>query len=766
MATISELVQSCFAQFNSIIKSEPLVDCTEVPLQDWRDELGRLRVWAANIGAHQTRQSSLDYRLRDASHIRSQIVVLLGQIQELLTDLEDVLQEQNDEASQSHDSEYIEGVSDSETFTSEIQEIHEALVDTIGQLYQMSMLIRKPSQHDRLVGTDKADSEPFQFWAKSHTSEKYPNADPLAIDRISSAMARQRAVLKYRERHHEKLSKGIDPDNDGKSTVLSETVVTHLFKEIPSQTSDLISEAGVSETSYGGTLLEGTGSDAPKIPPRPKGADNGPFECPYCFYIITAKDKKSWARHIFRDLMPYVCIFPECPTPNKLYESRRQWHHHIKQAHITPVTQKNTYDCSICRRDYLPISNFQKHVGQHLEELALFLLPRTGSDEDENGGTNEEKEGNDSDEDASDASHNGDLTENITILLDAIIDSEPGRERPENGANDQIDHADDEVGDLNILLAAHTRNDQQTPSRFISTDATESDLSRNSLPGQGRSIDIDDMEQTSDIEIQLQEIERLKKDLKRHYDKYKTVSENKVTREETEKWENDISELLQHAKRVEQHAMGSEKRAEQDRKPSEWKLKELKEGEENVAEEDGLNNDLDQEMIPEIDLKTARQERERIRERIVEMEKKDREILLRNAAVDEWKMEEAKSTSQKDLEFRNKLRDEFCYDEEEIEKILSKKSRDEGKKANEDDKGKGKEDIPDTKNTWIKNDSDYIIIKRWLSEDFQEELFAYTRRIREGKAISQPSLHKEDDIEKDKMPFVSKKKPDELVDVR
>lgn len=40
----------------------------EVPQAAWGDELGRLRVWAANIGAHQTGQSSLDYRLRNASH--------------------------------------------------------------------------------------------------------------------------------------------------------------------------------------------------------------------------------------------------------------------------------------------------------------------------------------------------------------------------------------------------------------------------------------------------------------------------------------------------------------------------------------------------------------------------------------------------------------------------------------------------------------------------------------------------------------------------
>ncbi|KAJ5725633.1 uncharacterized protein N7483_006990 [Penicillium malachiteum] len=860
MATISELVQNCFAQFNSLIKSELLVDCTEVSLQDWRDELGRLRVWAANIGAHQTRQSSLDYRLRDASHIKSQIVVLLGQVQELLTDLEDVLEEQDDEGSQIHDSEYIDDVSESEPSMSEIQEIHEGLVDTIGQLYQMSMLIRKPSQHDRLVGTEKADSEPFQFWAKSHTSEKYPNADPLAIDRISSAMARQRAVLKYRERHHEKLGKGIDPEGDGKSTVLSETVVTDVFKEIPGQISDLISEAGVSETSYGGTLLEGTGSDAPKIPPRPKGAENGPFECPYCFYIITAKDKKSWARHIFRDLMPYVCIFPECPTPNKLYESRRQWHHHITQAHVNSTAQKDNYDCSICRRDSLPMSNFQKHVGQHLEELALFLLPRTDSDsdEDENGDTDEEKEGNSTDENASEASVNGyleeDLTENPDITDSAEVLSESnhiddtlseelrnqsedrpspimeyssdpfsivigaaakaeqeekfahdrevareaiimeerervykdeearakelaiaaedmsahttaelfpenhsekwtendhhpeseytakitnttdlhrgrstGRTSPENGAHNPTEDSDDEVEDLLVdgSPATHTRNDRQLPSSSISADANESDLPRNLLPDQGSSIDLDDMEQNRDIEKQQEEVE----DLKRHLAKLRAVSETReMTREEEEEYEKYTYETLERARRVEQHERDSKKRAAQGKKPSEAKLRELEEGEGTKPEGDGVNNDLDHEMAPEIDLKTARQEREKIRKRILEMEDKEKK------SVEEWEMEEAER-AKRDLEFRNRLRDELGYDEKEIDEILNKKSRDEGKKTNERDKGKSKENILD------------IEKRQKLEEDFDSKLRQAEAHIARVMRDSPPNPEEEKKLE-------------------
>lgn len=390
MVAISELLQSCLRQFLSLINSSTLADHTEeVPLQEWTDELGRLRVWAANIGAHQTRQSSLDYRLRDASHIKSQVVRLLEQFQELLTDLRDILEESSDDEAQVHQFEDL-GDSESENSTTEVQEIHQALVETINQLYQMSMIIRKPAQHDRLVGTKKLDSEPFQFWAKQHTSSKYPNADALAIDRISSAMARQRAILKYRERHHEKLSQGINSESDGKSTVLSETVVTDLFKEIPGkeipdQLSDMASDAGVSETSYGGTLLEGTGADAPKIPPIPKkGTENKPFECPYCFCIITVRDRRAWARHIFRDLMPYVCIFPECSTPNKLYGGRRQWHHHVQQTHASASSVDGTYDCSICKHGPLPAVTFQRHVGQHLEELALFLLPRTDEDEDEN----------------------------------------------------------------------------------------------------------------------------------------------------------------------------------------------------------------------------------------------------------------------------------------------------------------------------------------------------------------------------------------------
>ena len=50
------------------------------------DEFGRFRVWAGNAGAHRTGKVSLDYRLREATHIYEELTELLG---ELSRDLEE-----------------------------------------------------------------------------------------------------------------------------------------------------------------------------------------------------------------------------------------------------------------------------------------------------------------------------------------------------------------------------------------------------------------------------------------------------------------------------------------------------------------------------------------------------------------------------------------------------------------------------------------------------------------------------------------------------
>ncbi|KAL3475863.1 hypothetical protein BJX99DRAFT_258944 [Aspergillus californicus] len=393
MSTISDLSRACLKQFTDLIQSDALAQTPSqsgVTLRAWKDELGRLRLWIANIGAHQTGQSSLDYRLRDASHIRTQTLKVLKAISTLLGEMQSILSgEEEDEQDDLLDEELQDLVAeldlgDPSDVGSTIKEAHESLVNRMSQLFDISMSVRKPAQHDRLIGTERGDSEPFEFYFHQHVSHKYPAAEQALIGRISSAMAKQKATLKYRERHHLKLAQGLHGGDGDNSTVkLSETVASSFHRETHDMASDdLVSNSGVSCTSYAGSLL--AGREQLVIPPLPKeAADQRPFECPFCYYIISVRDLHTWARHIFKDLMPYICIFRYCSTGNKLYDSRKNWYHHIRQVHMSSEGTTRSYECPLCKESTLPSNTFEKHVGRHLEELSLFVLPRTAPAEEE-----------------------------------------------------------------------------------------------------------------------------------------------------------------------------------------------------------------------------------------------------------------------------------------------------------------------------------------------------------------------------------------------
>ncbi|KAJ6102931.1 hypothetical protein N7486_005358 [Penicillium sp. IBT 16267x] len=70
-------------------------------------------------------------------------------------------------------------------------------------------------------------------------------------------------------------------------------------------------------------------------------------------------------------------------------------------------------------------------------------------------------------------------------------------------------------------------------------------------------------------------------------------------------------------------------------------------------------------------------------------------------------------------------------------------SKKEGLNPEEEKKVHRKHLLPETLNAynlpweWDEGDSRYLIIKRWITEDFQEELFAHTKRIRKGKTLTE-----------------------------
>ena len=374
--SISAILVPCLKSFNELQEQVERHDYSreaEVSAASWGDELGRLRVWAANIGAHQTGQSSLDFRLRDASHISKQVTNLLRDLDQSLHDILDEIS--GDRTDVLEDDDFWPG----EESTTDLQQLHEELINIIDCLYQLSMLIRKPAQHDMLVGSRMGDMTQFEFYDKEHVRNLHPRTEEQIGQRLGSAITRRRKYLFFRERHHKKLEKGIEEvqgiQRATTGSVLSETIATD-FQTPNIEFEETSSNSGISQTSYAPSLIDG---GRVTIPPPPRDSVGGkPFECPYCFFVIDIKSTKAWNRHIFKDIKPYVCTFPECSMPDRLYDSRREWYFHESKEH-----RREDFICSLCKDTLKSSKQYERHVARHLEELALFALPRIEIDDAE-----------------------------------------------------------------------------------------------------------------------------------------------------------------------------------------------------------------------------------------------------------------------------------------------------------------------------------------------------------------------------------------------
>ena len=122
----------------------------------------------------------------------------------------------------------------------------------------------------------------------------FPGIEPWLAERLGRSNTRRREYFKHRKAHRERLAHGLEgEEKDIVSTVASLITERHnqggtnVFLEGDDQSDD----DRVSSTTYATTS---SGSDQISIPQRPRGADTGPFECPLCYIIITARDKDSW----------------------------------------------------------------------------------------------------------------------------------------------------------------------------------------------------------------------------------------------------------------------------------------------------------------------------------------------------------------------------------------------------------------------------------------------------------------------------------------
>jgi hypothetical protein len=321
--TIAEKVEGCLTLFN-LLHSELVDRAGEDSLLITKagDEFGRFKIWSGNIGAHRKGTSSLDCRLRDASHLTHRVMQLLGNLHEALDEGELVDEStfiyqddltsrlkataivsgnrpiwQNESGSDSEsDSEEDSLSSDFPPDEEELLQVMSSISESISCLLRLSTAFRRPAAHDMFMKGGTVDTSYFEPHDMKHVQEKFPQAAEFIKQRLGKAISGRRQYLKYHERHRQKLGRGLEEGsvNGGLTTTVASSLPPELKSGslLEDDADDPNSDGGNSPTSL---ATSKSASSRRRVPRLPKDCEYGEcFECPFCFRMIVVDNRKSW----------------------------------------------------------------------------------------------------------------------------------------------------------------------------------------------------------------------------------------------------------------------------------------------------------------------------------------------------------------------------------------------------------------------------------------------------------------------------------------
>ncbi|KAI1400293.1 hypothetical protein F4819DRAFT_378459 [Hypoxylon fuscum] len=397
------------------------------------DEFSRFKLWSGNIGAHHNGRRSLDYRLRDASHLQKQVISLLEELRDSLSEITSILEGDEPPWDQTrttpndsdHDVEdqITPGASDFE-YQTVLSQLAIDVSNIVNCLLRLSISICNPAPHDRVFSKDTYIPG-FEAYDINHVKAMFHNADEFLVTRLGIAISRRRQYFNYCELRRKKLTTSLDPDSSQALLGVKSTVVSSMPAESKHPAVTMLGS---------GQLKKGDQSDtepiqipvATLVPPLPKQSNRGPFECPFCFMMVSIETTENWQEHVYSDLRPYVCLEISCVTPDREFTRRHEWIDHMQQMHwkIWPcpydcqecftsagafkrhvqqlhqdalsgsyldslaelIGQPRSWDggmeCPLCKQALGTSEEYQRHVGRHQKQLALFALPMYQGDAD------------------------------------------------------------------------------------------------------------------------------------------------------------------------------------------------------------------------------------------------------------------------------------------------------------------------------------------------------------------------------------------------
>lgn len=201
------------------------------------------------------------------------------------------------------------------------------LNDLIRSLLKLSLVIQSSSRRGKFARSsrDKPYDTKFDIL---HVLESFPFAakNQFLIERLGKANAQRRQWLTYRRNHRERLSSfggsvldqvdnaqnqqaGLEASSRAdiasvvsfstrpsiEFTMDNSTTATTFYEDLQAQFDQGVGDEGASEVSFSASSVSGRDKVPLEIPCMPSEAASGePFECPFCFIIITVPNLQSW----------------------------------------------------------------------------------------------------------------------------------------------------------------------------------------------------------------------------------------------------------------------------------------------------------------------------------------------------------------------------------------------------------------------------------------------------------------------------------------
>ncbi|KAJ9615800.1 hypothetical protein H2200_001877 [Cladophialophora chaetospira] len=315
------------------------------------------------------------------------------------------------------------------------------LMELLPTLQQILMSTERAEHQPRMRQQHKSRvSEVAQQWVRQ-VFDKFPKADSLLAERLGRVNAQR-----YDELRRLKTRKDTSPDlsderpgnfidsfedsSPAQALFRAPTTIYHdsgLGTSIVTPSNIPLSDASYS--SFASSVADGTSRRVPKTPDAV--AQGTPFACGICGHkLSTIRSRTHWKAHVFSDIKPYICTSNDCKEQFTVFPTRKLWAAHEAKCHrwsiefachvchkqlgtaellLDHLRDRHPWEvikgerrawavsrakkivsrpaqeerCPLCHKDGWQVQKaFVKHLGKHMEDMALLALPPNDDSED------------------------------------------------------------------------------------------------------------------------------------------------------------------------------------------------------------------------------------------------------------------------------------------------------------------------------------------------------------------------------------------------